>query len=139
MLTFLLAQPKRDDVFRSISDNVGGHTDPRVLYVGLLCATGLVIILIVANAIKKRQASPRAVNNQGRLIKEMLKALPLKSAEVKHLKTLATEQGCNSPLTLILCPSLIAKGINAKGKADRRVVLGVAKKMGILKKEASRR
>jgi hypothetical protein len=59
----------------------------------------------------------------------------LKKGEMKHLKTMAVEQNCASPLTLILCPSVLAKGINSKGKADKRVVMGVARKMGILKKK----
>jgi len=54
---------------------------------------------------------------------------------VKHLRTMASEQQCVSPLTLVLCPSLLARGMNTKGKADKRVVMGVAKKMGMVKKK----
>ncbi|MDB5323857.1 MAG: hypothetical protein JWN40_5488 [Phycisphaerales bacterium] len=131
----LLAQLKQEDVFKSISDNVGGTTDPKVFYVVALIGTGLVLLLVVINNLKKRQASPRAVNHQGKLLKEILKSLPLKKGEIKHLKTMAVEQRCASPLTLILCPSVLARGINAKGKADKRVVMGVARKMGILNKK----
>jgi hypothetical protein len=136
MMTMLAAgAPKQEDVFKSISDNVGGSGDPTVFYIVALAGAGLVTLLVVVNSFMKRKAVPRAVNHQGKLLKEMLKRVPLKGGEVKQLKTMAAEQGCASPLTLVLCPSLLAKGLNAKGKADKRVVMGVARKMGILKKK----
>src|SRR5258706_2007502 len=134
-MNWLLAQLRQEDVFKSISDNVGAKTDPQVFYIVGLIVVGLVLLLVVVNNFKKRQATPRAVNHQGKLLKEILKALPLKKAEIKHLKTMAVEQSCASPLTMILCPSVLARGINAKGKADKRVVMGVARKMGILNKK----
>src|SRR5690348_2116190 len=130
----LLAQLRQEDVFKSISDNVGGQTDPKVFYAVALIGTALVLLLVLVNSWKKRQATARAVNHQGKLLKEILKSVSLKKAEMKQLKTMAVEQNCASPLTLILCPSVLAKGINAKGKADKRVVMGVARKMGILHK-----
>jgi len=130
-----LAQLRQEDVFKSISDNVGGQTDPKVFYAVAAIGTALVLLLVFVNSLKKRQATPRAVNHQGKLLKEILKSVSLKKAEMKQLKTMAIEQNCASPLTLILCPSVLAKGINAKGKADKRVVMGVARKMGILKKK----
>src|SRR3954471_17914287 len=132
----VLAQLKQEDVFKSISENVGSsNTDPRYFYVFALIGAAVVLLLVVVNSFKKREAAPRAVNHQGKLVKEIVKKVPLKSADIKHLKTTAAEQGCASPLTLILCPSILAKGINAKGKADKRVLMGVAKKMGVLRKK----
>ncbi len=131
----LAATVRQEDVFKSISDNVGGSTDPKFFYILALAGAGFVLLLIVVNSFKNRQARPRAVNHQGKLLKELLKKIPLKGGEVKQLKAMANEQGCASPLTLVLCPSLLAKGMNTKGKADKRVVMGVAKKMGILKKK----
>ena len=131
----LLAQLKQEDVFKSISDNVGGKTDPRVFYVASLLVVALVLLLAVVNSYKKRKASPKAVNHQGKLIKEILKSVPLKGGEVKQLRAMATEQQCTSPLTLVLCPSLLAKGMNTRGKADKKVVMGVARKMGMVKKK----
>src|SRR3954454_11490646 len=102
---------KQEDVFKSISDSVGGSSDPPPFYIAGLIAAGVVLLLVVVNSLKKRQAAPRAVNHQGKLMKEILKRVPLKGGEVKQLKTMAAEQGCASPLTLVLCPSLIAKGL----------------------------
>jgi hypothetical protein len=133
--TAAAAQLRQEDVFKSISENVSGSGDPTPFYAMALVGVGLVLVLVVVNHFMKRQARPKAVNHQGKLIKEMLRRLPLRGGEVKQLRLMAAEQGCESPLTLVLCPSLMAKGIQEKGKADKRVVLGVARKMGILKKK----
>jgi hypothetical protein len=133
--TAAAAQLRQEDVFKSISENVSGSGDPTPFYAMALVGVGIILVLIVVNQFMKRQARPRAVNHQGKLVKEMLRRLPLRGGEVKQLRLMAAEQGCESPLTLVLCPSLMAKGIQEKGKADKRVVLGVARKMGILKKK----
>jgi hypothetical protein len=134
-MIWMLALVKQEDVFKSISQNVGAKTDPKVFYVAGLLVVALVLLLSVVNSLKKRKASPRPVNHQGKLIKEILKSVPLKGGEVKQLRTMATEQQCVSPLTLVLCPSLLARGMNTRGKADKKVVMGVARKMGMVKKK----
>jgi hypothetical protein len=132
----MLAQLKQEDVFRSISDNVGNsRSDPRVFYAFIMGVAVLILLLVLINAWRKRGSSTRAVNRQGKLTKEILRQLPLKKGEYKHLKTMAEEQGCESPLTLILCPSLMAKGMTEKGKADKKVLMNVARKMGVVKKK----
>jgi heme exporter protein D len=128
-------QLRQEDVFKSISDNVGSSGDPRTFYVFAAVGVGLVFLLLLVNALMKRRATPRAVNHQGKLVKELMRKVPLRKGEVKQLRAMAAEQGCESPLTLVLCPSLIAKGLNEKGRADKRVVMGVARKMGIVKKK----
>ena len=133
--TAAAAQLRQEDVFKSISEKVGGPGDPTPLYVMAAIAVGVILVVSVANWFARRRARPRATNHRGKLIKEVLRRIPLRGAEVKQLKVMAVEQGCESPLTLVLCPSLMAKGIQEKGKADKRVVLGVARKMGILKKK----
>jgi hypothetical protein len=134
-MSVLAANPTQADVFKSISDNVGSPTDPRVFYVVAAVGVGIVLLLIAVNAFKKRAALPRAVNHQGKLMKEVLKRVGLRKGEVRQLKVLAGEQGCASPLTLVLCPSLLAKGLAEKGRADKRTLMGVARKMGIIKKK----
>ncbi|HEY7115341.1 MAG TPA: hypothetical protein VH475_02080 [Tepidisphaeraceae bacterium] len=131
----MAAPLRQEDVFKSISENVGAPGDPTVFYAIAMIGAGVVLVLVLVNWFLKRRATPRTVNHQGKLVKEMLRKVPLKGGEVKQLRLMAQEQGCESPLTLVLCPSLLAKGINTRGKADKRVVMGVAKKMGILKKK----
>lgn len=134
-MTMMLAQLKQEDVFKSISDNVGNSSDPKAFYIVAAIGVAIVALLVFVNAMMKRRATPRAVNHQGKLVHELIKKVPLKKKEVKHLRTMAAEQGCESPLTLVLCPSLMAKGLMEKGRADKRVVMGVARKMGMMKKK----
>ncbi|HSI32267.1 MAG: hypothetical protein ACAI43_21020 [Phycisphaerae bacterium] len=136
-MTYLLSQTRQEDVFRSISENVGGSSDPTTFYYLLAGAAGLVVLLALISARKKRAARPRAVNHQGRLMKEILRRVPLKKSEVKHLRTVAGEQGCASPLTLILCPSVLAKGLSEKSRADRKVIMNVARKMGVVRRKTN--
>jgi hypothetical protein len=133
--TAAAAQLRQEDVFKSISDNVSGSGDPTPFYAIAMAGGAVLLVLLVVNWINKRRANPRAVNHQGKLVKEILRRVPLRGGELKQLRVAATEQGCQSPLTLVLCPSLLAKGIQEKGKADKRVLMGVARKMGILKKK----
>jgi hypothetical protein len=130
-----MAQLKQEDVFKSISDNVGNSSDPKVFYVVAAIGVAIVLLLVFVNKMMKRRATPQAMNHQGKLVGELLKKVPLRKKEVKHLRTMAAEQGCDSPLTLVLCPSLMAKALSEKGRADKRVVMGVARKMGIVKKK----
>ena len=60
-------------------------------------------------------------------MKEVLRTVPLKPAELKQLKVLAEQsraaQGIQSPLTLVLCPSVLARAAQEKStKANRKVV-----------------
>ena len=130
-MTDILAVPKQSDVFKSISENVSGNSDPTVFYAVMLGIAAIVFLLVVSSALRKRQARPKGVNHQGKLLKEMARSVSLRKSEIRALRTIAAEQGCASPLTLVLCPSLLAKGINARGKADRRSAMTVARKVGL--------
>ena len=59
----------------------------------------------------RRRRTPKALNHHGKLLKELAAAVSLKPAEVKQLKLLADEQKLSNPLTLILCPSILAKAV----------------------------
>ena len=130
-MSWPLAQLKQADVFKSISENVSGSSDPKVLYAVLLGMAAIIFVAVVVNALRNRESKPRGVNHQGKLLKEILKTVALRKGEVRALKTIAGEQGCTSPLTLVLCPSVLAKGINARGKSDRKWAMAVARKLGL--------
>jgi len=96
-----------------------------------MIVVGLVLLLVVVNNFKKRQATPRAVNHQGKLLKEILKALPLKKARDQTPQ----DDGRRTKLRLSPDDDPLPLGagqgaINSKGKADKRVVMGVARKDG---------
>jgi hypothetical protein len=127
----IFAQLKQEDVFKSISKNVSGPGDPTVFYAVILAVAAIILVVVVINALRKREPRARSVNHHGKLLKEVLKRVSLRKAEVRALRTIAAEQACESPLTLVLCPSLLAKGINAHGKADRKTAMLVARKVGL--------
>jgi len=124
------AAPTQEDVFRSIQDNVGESTDPRKVLAFLVGAVAIVILLVVFSQWRKRERTPKALNHQGKLLRELSAAVSLKPAEIKQLKLLADEQTVSNPMTLILCPSLLAQAVkNAPAKVDRRVIIQIAKKL----------
>jgi len=135
----LAATPTQEDVFKSIQENVGQKTDFDTRPVLLLaCAGGGVLLLLwLMGRRSKQAATPRALNHPGRLMKEVLREVPLKSGEVRQLKTIAVSVASQAgeepnPLTLLLCPSLLAKGLTAaSNRIDRKAVAQVVRKMRI--------
>ena len=134
------AQPTQEDVFRSIGQNVSEPADSRRLLAVVLGIAGVVALLVVVSHSKRREGRPRILNSQGKLLKEALKAVSLKPAELKQLKALAQEarardeDGPQSPLTLLLCPSVLAREAQRNPqKVNRKVLAGLFKRMGLLR------
>lgn len=117
------AAPSVEDVFKSVGDNVNQTADPSRLLALLLGAAGIVMILALLGLRKKRQVMPKAVNHQGKLLREICRSVEIKPAQLRKLKALADDYGqkhgqpLQSPLTLLLCPSLLAETM--KGKSGR--------------------
>jgi hypothetical protein len=142
------ATPSANEVFQSIQKNVGGQTDDdggggKGLAIVLAGGAALIMVMLAGSKIRARRATPQAMHHPGKLIREVLKAVPLKPKEVKQLKLLAeasrrrheegaTEEGVENPLTLILCPSVLARTLKDRpANVDRAVVAGVIRKMGV--------
>lgn len=135
-----VAVPTQEEVFRSIEQNVDSTPDdgsPSNKPMLFLCiGGGVVILLAIFSQRQKREAVPRAINHQGKLIKEVARGLGVRPREMKQLKSLADQTmlpgggTVSSPLTLMLCPSQLAKAAqNPRIKADRRVLQQVLRKM----------
>jgi hypothetical protein len=106
--------PTQEEVFRSFQENMVEKTDgTRVIAVVFLAAATVVVLLLVANR-HKRQVTPKVLNHPGKLLKEVGKGVALKGSEVKRLKVLAEQCQCSSPLTLLLCPSLLERAMKGK-------------------------
>jgi hypothetical protein len=121
----------QEEVFRSIQDNVGSSTDPKKFFAFLAGMAALIILLTVLSKRKQRQVTPKTLNHQGKLLREILRQVDLRPAEIRQLKMLAEDQNVASPLTLLLCPSVLAKAVKERaGKVDRKVIMSVAKKLG---------
>jgi hypothetical protein len=129
--TVVSATPTQEEFLKSIQDNVSQSTDPRKVLAFLVGAAAVVILLAVFSQWRKREVAPRVLNHQGKLMKELSSSIDLKTAEIKQLKSLAEDQDVISPLTLMLCPSLLAKAVkDSPGKVDRATVLQIARKIG---------
>jgi len=134
------AVPSQDDVFKSIHDSVDERTtfDSRPVLL-LACGGGAtVLLLVLMNRRQKREVAPKTFNHQGKLVKEIMRQLPLKSEELRQLKILAdtarhTDVGeVNNPLALLLCPSALAKTLQARqAKVDRQAVAQVVRKLNL--------
>jgi hypothetical protein len=124
------AQPKLEDVFKSTQENFGKEPEPGMFAAWFCVAGGLIMILILLHRRYQRQATPKVVNHQGKLNRALQKQLALKSAEVRQLKALSEGQPVSNPLTLLLCPSLLAKAAREKpDKFDRKLVASMIKRM----------
>jgi hypothetical protein len=131
------AAPTQDEVFQSIHDNVGPTFDVRRALPYLVAAVAAVILVIVVHQYRQRPARRKNLNRPGRLLRQMRRSLHLGSAEIKQLKLLAQEQELSNPLTLLLCPSVLAKALRSGNpKIDRLVLQHVVQRLreGVVEK-----
>lgn len=134
------AQPTQEDVFRSIADNVSGgggaDADAGKFLAVIGAAIALVLLLALINNRRTRVLRPRSLQHPAKLVKEVLKATPLRQAELRQLKLLSEQSKTTgdhpveSPLTFLLCPSLLARTMKTPPqKVDRRVISQLARKL----------
>jgi hypothetical protein len=109
-----LAGPTQEDVFKSINENVGASADGGKLLAFLAAGVGVAIILVLFNRRQTRAAAPQPLNHQGKLLREIIKTTGMRPEDGRRLKVLADQMGdagtpLESPVTLLLCPSLLKK------------------------------
>lgn len=125
------AAPSQEDVFRSIQQNLSEPSDPSKVLSLVLAAVALLLMLVVLSYRRKREVAPRTLNHPGKLLKEVSRAVNLRPAELRQLKSLAEDQQLSSPLTLLLCPSVLARAVRQKPqRVDARLVSSVMRKLG---------
>lgn len=133
----LRATPSQDDVFKSIQESMDKPQDFDYRPVLMLAGGGgvAVLLLLIASGRQKGKRSPQTLNSPAKLMKEVLREISLNSGEVKQLKMMAaavenpTAQETN-PLVLLLCPSVMAKGLHRAGnKVDRKTVATIVRKL----------
>jgi hypothetical protein len=127
------AAPSQEDVFKSISDNMGEKSDSGNFLAGLLAIAAVAILVAVISKRRQRVVHPKTLNHQGKLLREVLKNTSLRPAEVRLLKSLAESQSMDNPLVLMLCPSVLEKALRQKnGKFERKVATQLARKAGLI-------
>ncbi|MGD1275850.1 MAG: hypothetical protein ABR964_01340 [Tepidisphaeraceae bacterium] len=113
----------QEEVLQSINQHVGSTVDLSK-YVPYLVLALAALLLVVWYT---RRTQPRLVtkplHHRGKLLREIARKLHLDAAQIKMLKILAQEQRVSSPLTLLLCPSLLGKAIHTRNPRVDRVVL----------------
>jgi hypothetical protein len=135
------ARPTLDQVLQGINQSMDAPADlrrPAAVVIGLV---GLIILISVLNRGIKLGGSgtrrSREPNHPHKLAREIAKKVGLRRAELKQLRIVAESQNLQSPLTVLLCPSLLARSIKQPDlRTDRAVLAGLARKL--LEKPASR-
>jgi hypothetical protein len=105
------ANPTQEEVFKSISNNLGPTVDGSKVFAVVLVILGAAILMVVTSKRQKKAALPQKLNHQGKLMRELVKTAGLTRGEAKTLQILtqqmeATGKPIRNPLTLMLCPSL---------------------------------
>jgi hypothetical protein len=135
--SWLRAAPSQSEVFKSIQNSMEQSQTFDYRPVLLVVAGGGVValLLMVSSRRQNSKRKPGPVNAPARLMKELLREIPLNAAELKQLKVMAAaveapghEQ--TNPLVLLLCPSVMAKGLHRAGnKVDRKTVALIVRKL----------
>jgi hypothetical protein len=98
----------------------------------LLAAGGLLLLLVVIAVRRNRRASlpPQPLNSPRKLARELARRVPLKTREWRQVRAAAAHHGCASPVTPLVCPSLLLKASHDVGaKVDAKVLADVARKL----------
>jgi hypothetical protein len=123
------AAATQEDVLKSISENVGGKSDPMPLIWGVAAIVAVALLLSIFNRRTQRVASPKPLNNPGKLLKQLVADIDLRPTELKQLKTLADTEHLEYALTLLLCPSLLSKTIKENPqRVDPKTIVELAKR-----------
>jgi hypothetical protein len=128
------AAPTQEEFFKSMQTNVDNAADGSGVVLWLIGgAIALVVLLfVVGNRQQRHVTKPRALNHSRKLLREVARQAQLKAWELKELKAAADDGLCTSPLTLLICPSLLGRAITepAPGaKANRRALAQIARKL----------
>ena len=133
---------RQEDVFKSIQESVGERTefDSRPVILLALGGAGVLVALAILGRRQHKAAAPKTLNHAGKLTREVLRDVPINPAEMRQLKTLAdslapeTGGEAPDPLTLLLCPSLLIRGVKAAPpKLDRKAIAQVVRKLQLNK------
>ena len=130
----------QEEFFKSMKEETADTGDPSGMKLmgGLLAGVTIIMLLSLINLRQKREIKPKALNHPGKLLKEITRRIPLRPVEIKQLRLLAESQPddeppLENPLVMLLCPSVLAKSLKKPpAKLDRKVIAGLARKLGLV-------
>jgi hypothetical protein len=127
--TLATQQVRLEDVFRSTQESIDGGTGPGRMVALVLALVAFGLLLAALQYRRRVQIAPKAINHQGKLVKEIARGLPLKAAEMKQLSKLAEQKELSSPLVMLLCPSVLAKSLAEAEGAEKATLKRVAQRI----------
>jgi hypothetical protein len=136
----LLARQARaadpDAFLKSMSEGVTSAGDSHAVLPIILAVIGVILLLAWLGTRERKAAKPRPVNHGRKLLKHVGREIGLAGGEIRQLKLLAdvhertAGEKLHSPLTLLLCPSLLGKTLEAAdNRVDRATVVRMAKRV----------
>ena len=134
----------QEDFLKSMSEGVSSG-GPQGSILPIILAVAAVIMLLAWLGTRERKAArPRTVNHSRKLLKQISRDVGLAGVEIRQLKVLADVhertggEPLHSPLTLLLCPSLLQKTLEVgDSRVDNAVVARMARRVhGVTKKAA---
>src|SRR6185295_15570026 len=125
----MLAEAGVDDVIKALHDSLdeGPSTGRTLALIGL--SVGLLLALVIIQYWRKRQATPRIINNPNRLTRETGGAVHLDRDELAQLARSAEQAGAKNPLTLLICPSLLGKAMVGTSGQERERLVRIGRKL----------
>jgi len=125
------AGPTQEDVFRSIQENIGSPGENHSAMPFLYLMLGLIGLIIVVHFRRQRKTEPGTLNHPGKLMKELSRSLGLTKSEVRQLRLLARQASMESPIVLLLCPSVLALALreSTSDKLDKRVLADLGRRL----------
>jgi hypothetical protein len=134
----------QEDFLKSMSEGVSSGGEQHSILPIILAVAAVIMLLAWLGTRERKSAKPRTVNHSRKLLKQIGRDVGLAGVEIRQLKVLADVhertggEPLHSPLTLLLCPSLLQKTLEAgDSRVDSAVVARMARRVhGVTKKAA---
>jgi len=120
----------QEEVLQSINEHVSSTVDMSKVVPYLVLGLAALLLVVWYTHRTQPKLVTKPLHHKGKLLREIARTLHLDSAQIKMLKILAQEQRVSSPLTLLLCPSLLGKAIQTSNpRVDRQVLSEVVHRL----------
>jgi hypothetical protein len=125
-----------DAYLKSMSEGVSSAGESHAVLPIILAVIGVILLLAWLGTRERKAAKPKPVNHSRKLLKQVGREVGLAGGEIRQLKLLAdvhertAGEKLHSPLTLLLCPSLLGKTMeSADTRVDRATIARMARRL----------